>query len=87
MIAPRNDDCDRVDDARRRFGASSVRCSIFVHLISSELIAVAARFEGVFARDIIRHAWSVHRARHHRARARHRARSMHSWSSALGANN
>lgn len=74
----------RIDDSARR--ASAV---VFVYKknISSKLIAVAARFEGVFARDIIRHAWSVHRARHHRARARHRARSMHSWSSALGANN
>jgi len=33
MTAPRNDDYDRVDDAHRRFGASSVRCSGFVRLI------------------------------------------------------
>jgi hypothetical protein len=75
----------RIDDSARR--ASAV---VFVYKknISSKLIAVAARFEGVFARDVVHHAWPVHRVAsspHSNAPSRAvkrdpRARFMHSRS-------
>ena len=75
----------RIDDSARR--ASAV---VFVYKknISSKLIAVAARFEGVFARDVVHDAWPVHRVAsspHSNAPSRAvkrdpRARFMHSRS-------
>ena len=87
MIAPRNDDCDRVDDARRRFDASSVRRSIFVHVIfhpassspSPRVSRASSRAMSFPSRGLST------ASRHHRIRTRHRAQSraihfMHSRS-------
>ena len=95
MIAPRNDDCDRVDDAHRRFGASRVRYSIFAHLIfhpassspSPRVSRASSRAMSFPTRGLST------TSRHHRIRTRHRAQSnairarVSCTRGAVGANN
>ena len=94
MTAPRNDDYDRVDDAHRRFGASSVRCSGFVRLIhpssspSPRVSRAPSRAISFTTRGLPQRASSPRPGAPSRAFERDpRARSMHSRSSVLGANN